>query len=394
MVIKKDSIYFFFICIFIISHTSLHAHENTVPEKQWTVVGAGPAGIIVISMLLELGINAHDIAWIDPDFSVGRLGKYYKTVPGNSETRDFIEFLNGCSIFHYCDEASVAAINSYGCEDEYPLSIIIEPLQTITNYICTHVTAHRSTMTALEFIENEWHVGTAENSFTSHNVILATGACPKALSYEGPQPISLDSALDKATLATLVCPDDTIAVVGGSHSAILLLKYLSELPVKQVINFYKKPLCYSYEKDGIYYNATDGLKGTAARWAKNVLEKNPPANVKRVLNTPEGQALWLPHCTKIIYAIGYERSALPSISTLPHCYDSYDAHTGIIGPRLFGIGIAFPEQYTDLAGSQQLGIGLIDFMQYAQYIVPSWLDYSSAHVQRRNNRTIFALIPW
>ena len=102
----------------------------------------------------------------------------------------------------------------------------------------------------------------------------------------------------------------------------------------------------------------------------------------------------MPHCTKIIYAIGYERSALPSISTLPHCYDSYDAHTGIIGPRLFGIGIAFPEQYTDLAGSQQLGIGLIDFMQYAQYIVPSWLDYSSAHVQRRNNRTIFALIPW
>ena len=87
---------------------------------------------------------------------------------------------------------------------------------------------------------------------------------------------------------------------------------------------------------------------------------------------------------KIIYAIGYERNELPTINNMPNSlYDSYNVTTGVIGPRLFGIGIAFPEQFIDQTGEPQLGIGLIDFMQYAQCVLPTWM-------QTRQSLTRFA----
>ncbi len=371
--IRFSFVFFFF---FFVQNNISHASETTQKnDVQWTIIGAGPAGIIVVSLLLDLGIPPKSIAWVDPEFNVGRLGKYYTTVPGNSQTKVFIEFINSCKVFQCCNPSSICIINSYGPDDDYPLNIIVEPLQTITNYICTQVTTYTSELKSLEFNDESWHVGTTHELFTSHNVVLATGSHPKTLSYTSNQEIPLDLALDKNTLATLVTTEDSVAVVGGSHSAILILKYLTELNVKRIINFYKNPLCYSYEADGIYYNATDGLKGTAARWAQQVLEKNCPAHLMRIKNTPEALEAWLPVCNKIIYAIGYERNQLPTINGMPNTlYDAYNATSGVIGPRLFGIGIAFPEQFIDQTGTPQLGIGLIDFMQYAQCVLPEWMQ--------------------
>ena len=340
-----------------------------------TVVGAGPAGILVTGMLLDAGARKEDIHWIDPEFNVGRMGKYYTTVPGNNKTSIFIDFINSCQAFQHCNPSSIDRINSYGPEQDYPLDIIVEPLQTITNYLCTQVNAHKSTLISLEFADNNWDVITTDSRFTSHIVILATGAHPKTLEYNCPNNIPLDTALDKKSLAALVNKNDSIAVVGSSHSAVIILMYLSQLPVKRIINFYKNQLCYTYEADGVTHNWTNGLKGTAARWAKNVLEKNPPQNLIRVFNTSETLRRWLPLCNKIIYAIGYERNELPPI----HCfsdniYNSYDCSTGTIAPRLFGIGIAFPEHFIDEAGEPQLGIGLRDFLNYVRKVLPSWLQ--------------------
>jgi len=354
-------------------YSASECSENN--DVQWTIVGAGPAGIITIGLLLDLGIPPQRIAWIDPEFNVGRLGKYYTTVPGNSQTDVFIELINSCKVFQCCNPSSLCIINSVGPEEDYPLNIIVEPLQTITDYLRTRVKAYKTELKSLEFVDDSWHIGTKQESFSSHIVVLATGCHPKTLSNITTPEIPLDLALDKNTLATLINEQDSIAVVGGSHSAVLILKYLTELKVKRIINFYKKPLCYAYEADGIYYHATDGLKGTAARWAQHVLEKNCPAHLIRIKNSPEAFDAWLPVCNKIIYAIGYDRNELPTIPTLPNTiYDSYNATTGVIGPRLFGIGIAFPEQFIDQTGEQQVGIGLIDFMQYAQSVLPIWLQ--------------------
>ena len=63
-------------------------------DAEWAIIGSGPAGIIVLGVLLDLGTDPKSIVWIDPEFNVGRLGKYYASVPGNAKTKTYIEFFN------------------------------------------------------------------------------------------------------------------------------------------------------------------------------------------------------------------------------------------------------------------------------------------------------------
>ena len=89
------------------------------------------------------------------------------------------------------------------------------------------------------------------------HVVLATGSHPRTLDYQCSHEIPLDCALDKQVLSQMIESTDSIAVIGSLHSAVLVLKSLSELPVKRILNFYKHQL--EYEKPEI------GLMGVAAR---------------------------------------------------------------------------------------------------------------------------------
>ena len=203
-------------------------------------------------------------------------------------------------------------------------------------------------------------------------MVLATGSRPRSLDYQCTNEIGLDTALSKECLAQSVNREDSLAVVGSSHSAVLVLKFLSELQVKRIVNFYKSPLQYSVDMGAWTLHNASGLKGIAAQWAKEVLEKNPPANLMRVYNSKEARDAWLGVCNKIIYAVGFERNDLPIING-DASEVSYDDCSGTIAPRLFGIGIAFPEKYTDPLGNVEHRVGLNSFMEYAQRIVPEWL---------------------
>jgi malic enzyme len=66
---------------------SVHTASNTT---EWVVVGAGPAGIATVGVLLDLGIDPQGIVWLDPEFNVGRMGAYYQNVPGNSRVAEFV----------------------------------------------------------------------------------------------------------------------------------------------------------------------------------------------------------------------------------------------------------------------------------------------------------------
>jgi len=116
-----------------------------------------------------------------------------------------------------------------------------------------------------------------------------------------------------------------------------------------------------------------GLLGIAAQWAQTVLEKNPPANLVRVYNSPEARQAWLPICNKIVYAVGYDRNDVPLVNGAAQV--TYDPTSGVIAPGLFGIGIAFPEVITDAQGAViDFRIGLNSFMEYAQRVIPQWLQ--------------------
>ncbi len=358
MNLKKISLVIIFLCMPI-----MHA-------AKWFVAGAGPAGIVVVGLLLDLGVEPKDIVWADPEFNVGRIGQYYQTVPGNTKTSLYIDFMRACKTFQECDSPAMQELYTYELTQEYPLSIIVKPLQDITNYMRTKVSAYQSSLTGLEFSADMWHVELADGSeFEVERVVLATGSHPKSLHYsECSQEIPLDVALNKEALAQYITPEDTVAVVGSAHSAVLVLKFLSELPVGRIINFYKKPLVYTQDMGGWLLYSSSGLKGIAAEWAQKVLEKNPPCNLVRLFNSEKARQAWLPLCSKIVYAAGYERNPIPGCK--PDM--AYDTHTGKIAPGLFGIGIAFPEVIVDPAGNVEHKIGLNSFMQHALDMLPVW----------------------
>jgi hypothetical protein len=362
-------------------------------DAQWVIIGAGPAGISVVGLLLDLGIAPKTITWIDPQFNVGRLGESYSNVPSNTQTKYFVEFINCCKTFKEFDSPALEKLYAYDPEAEYQLNVIIDPLRDITNYLCTHVTTIKNSLQSLDFYDGLWHVGADNRIITAYNVVLATGSHPRASCYDcDATEIPLDTALDKTLLAEQLDPQDSVAVIGSAHSAILILKHLSELSVKRIINFYKRPLQYAIPNPtGIINEGEGGLKGVTARWALEVLEKNPPAHIIRLFNQPAALDAWLPICNKIIYAIGFERNELPSINGSTNMYSSYDGSSGIIAPRLFGIGIAFPEKLHDKDGNQQLGIGLNDFIEYAQRVLPLWMK--RATVQLEIFKNLFVITP-
>lgn len=353
----------------------LRKHLSSAADVEWLVVGAGPAGILTVGLLHDLGISYKDIAWVDPEFNVGRIGKFYQNVPANNATGPFIDFINDCKTFSECTAPSLEKLRTSDPTSFPNLGVIAEPLQDITNYLISQVQAYKGHLEDVHFAQNVWHATIDDVAITSNHVVLATGAEPRqldyGLDYEQTHTIPLDHALDPNKLAHSVTPQDIVAVFGGAHSAVLLLKFLYELNVKHVLNFYRTPLVYATDTSAHALNSIMGLKGATALWAKTILEgPKPPANIVRIINTPENRKLFLPLCTKVIYAVGYQQSELP----LAEAYNNlaYDPTSGIIAPRLFGIGLAFPEQAV-IDGTTAYRVGLTSFMEYAQRVIPEWV---------------------
>lgn len=342
------------------------------------VIGAGPAGIAVVGVLRDLGVEK--ILWIDPEFNIGRLS-VYPTVVANNKNKFFVQFLESCKTFQECAPNAIADIKKFDLEKEYPLEIIIKPLNDITNCLRKKIKNIKGSMQSLYFDNDCWNISINDDTHTAYHVILATGSHPKVLDYaDKSKIISLDRALDKSQLQNAVTQNDIIGVFGSSHSGILILKYLSEMSVKKIINFYNKPIQYMVDMGDWIFGGENGLKGVAAEWARNVLEKNPPANLIRIESKEENIKQTLSECTKLIYAIGFERNEIPTIKESPDL--KYDPTTGIIAPRLFGIGIAFPEKTVDPLGNVEYRVGLNSFMNYAQRMIPSWIPSRNNQKQK------------
>ena len=197
-------------------------------KYQWAVVGAGPAGITTISALSEFGVDLSTVIWIDPEFNVGRMGKYYRNVPSNTKIKQLVSYINSCIIFKEFASANKDAHFSCNLEEFYPLHIIIDPLIDATNYLRSQVTSLQDMVIDIDSDADDWILECMTTTVRAHKVILATGSHPKQLDYGLPT-IPSDEAIDKDKLASYVNSNDCIAIFGGMHSAMLILKYLSEL---------------------------------------------------------------------------------------------------------------------------------------------------------------------
>lgn len=342
---------------------------------RWAVIGAGPAGIAAVGKLIDAGIPAKEIAWFDPHFATGDVGRLWRNVPSNTKVELFIKYLNASAAFNYKQCPHDFAINHLPPKNTCKLGLMVEPLQWITDHLIKKVHVVKDTVEWLSLKNRQWHIKTATHTLSSQNVILAIGATPKNLSYPNTTVIPLEMALDTDVLPQYIEPEDTISVFGASHSAILALKNLVEHKVKRIINFYRHPLCYAKDvNDWILFDNT-GLKGIAAEWAREHIDGQLPANLTRVYANEENIEHYLPLCTKTIYAVGFERRHLPVIENMTHI--SCVEQCGIIAPGLFGFGIAFPEAKLNPLGILEYRVGMWKFMDYLSYIMPIWLNYGS-----------------
>lgn len=342
-------------------------------DYQFAVIGAGPAGIAAIGKLIDNHINPQSIIWLDPSFHVGDFGTKWRNVSSNTKVSLFTKFLEACASFRYANKKNDFTLNKLDPNQACQLLYMAEPLQWVTEQLQQQVNWLRATVNKLKLQDNHWIISLDDTTVYAKNIILATGSEPKSLSFDHCLTIPLDSALDADKLANAVNADDTVAVFGSSHSAIIILRHLLEkCQVKKVINFYQTPLRFAVHLDNEILFDDTGLKESTAAWARENIHGKTPAKLERVLTSANNYPALLAECNKGIYAIGFNKRSLlvEGMSELSH-----NDKNGIIAPGLFGLGIAFPEAKTDRFGNIEHRVGLWKFMDYLNRIMPIWLQY-------------------
>ncbi len=341
----------------------------------WTVIGAGPSGLASIEKLIDSTVPEEKICWIDPDFQVGDFGKKWNQVPSNTPSKYFKDYLSNFKCFEVYSKNQFT-INSIPDDEHCLLECAAEPMRTITKLLRKKVRSIETLAESMKLEGGCWHITTFnQNTILSKNVILCIGSEPKTLKIKNNiQPLSLEIALNPTLLKKHITPSDTVGVIGSSHSAVLVLKNLHELKIKKVFNFYRSAqrYCISYKDSILFENS--GLKGIAAKWSKTYIDGILPENMHRFHIHDKGFDEALSKCDKIVFAIGFEKRDRPFLPQFP--MNKYQNKTGIIGPGLFGLGIAFPRLHPDLFGNFETQIGVLDFACYLNQIFPLWLSYS------------------
>lgn len=340
---------------------------------KWAVVGAGPAGIAAVGRLLDHGVSPEEIVWLDPHFKVGDLGIFWRNVSSNTKVKYFKNFLDAAKSFSYKNVSIDFELNQLPDEETCTLNFVVEPLQWVSDHLMQKVHAIKTTIHRMFLSERAWTMCSETETYSAQNVILATGALPSALNYPGMNVIPFDTAIDKEKLAAIIDRNATYGVFGSSHSAIIIVRYLVELGVKKVINFYRTPCRYAIEMDGWILFDNTGLKGQTAQWARENIDGTLPDNLVRYNTSEPNIARFLPECDQVIYAVGFEKRNNIVIGDYENT--RHNPHVGIIGPGLFGFGIAYPETKTDPSGTVESQVGLWKFMVYLDKVMPIWFKY-------------------
>ncbi|MBA2656553.1 MAG: pyridine nucleotide-disulfide oxidoreductase [Tatlockia sp.] len=342
---------------------------------QWTVVGAGPAGIAAIGKLLDLGISGTDLLWVDPQFKVGDLGSLWKNVSSNTKVRRFVDFLNAAESFNFQNADRDFRLNHLDPEETCCLSDVDDALNWVSKQLMQKVNSEKALIQQISLSQRRWCLQTDSQCYYSYNVILATGAVPRFLDYSSAELIPFEIAIDKERLSSEIDNSQTYALFGSSHSAIIILRHLIDLDVKKVINFYRSPCRYAIELNQWILFDNTGLKGQTAEWARENIDGQLPDNLVRYKSSQANITQYLPECNKIIYAVGFEKRNNIAIDGYENSH--YNPHVGIIAPGLFGLGIAYPQLKSDPFGNFELQVGLWKFMTYLNEVMPTWLKYHS-----------------
>ncbi|HLR98063.1 MAG TPA: FAD/NAD(P)-binding protein, partial [Mycolicibacillus parakoreensis] len=193
---------------------------------RWAVVGAGPAGIAAVGRLLDHGVAASAIVWIDPQFTVGDFGAKWRAVPSNTTVAHFLDYLTASPAFGF-SAACGFALSALDPQQTCTLAVVAEPLQWITERLGERVRTLRTVVTGLTLRDRRWTLQTETSgaggagAITADKVVLAIGSVPTALADVVVPAIPVETVLDPHKLAGQALDGATVGVFGSSHSAMI-----------------------------------------------------------------------------------------------------------------------------------------------------------------------------
>ncbi|CAD6446195.1 f9069557-a81f-456d-aa9f-8621c3ac807c [Sclerotinia trifoliorum] len=417
----------------LFNHVLQRSYSTDVADREKrygaVVVGSGPAGLAVVGNLLEQ--KKGPVLWIGDarEFGGGRLHQKYRAVPSNTKVKFFSMFAEALEPFQQIIK-DTATPNAYSllkdldqektCHIAEAAGLGLMLARGLDESKGVNRFRHGRLRSAYWSNDNGWNVkfGRFEKqdcSASSDLLFLCTGSHPTKinlqLKQEGPQPqyyLGLDTCLRPNSLLhrlrrSFKAMSDstkitTIAVIGASHSAILVLRNLYEAATLlkekdgqiRIKWLTRHELRYAEERDGWIKRDNTGLKGEVATWAKENLEADtlPTSDVSKYLEkvktSPETETedyeKHLPGCKYVVQAIGFTKNELPPIKrneepleiTYNHETSEFVDAEGKTIRGLYGAGIAFPEKVVDPEGTTEYAVGLWKFMKYLKRVAPTW----------------------
>ncbi|KAK4199552.1 pyridine nucleotide-disulfide oxidoreductase-domain-containing protein [Triangularia verruculosa] len=405
----------------IIQFVRLFSQNATPKDAAAVVVGAGPAGIAVVGNLLGQIKGDGKIIWVDEQFQGGRINRFYREVPGNTAVKLLVDYAEALKPFQHILNTSnrpnaITALENLPQDGTCSLSYAGDMLNLLTAGLKQHPRIHtvqaKAQSAHLDPKTKSWTLATTTThppSVTAPLVVYCTGAFPTTtpLPPSSPPTIPLDTALTPSILSTTIPRGEpfTISVIGGSHSAILVLMNLYTLastthPLLRIKWFTRHPtLRYAVQKDGYIQYDNTGLKGRAAEFARTQLDGDVLLTseagkfITRIDCSGGKEKEWalfdkeLKDCGGVIQAVGYTPAPIPEVRIgdgTEVVKLGKDARTGAFFAEgqerkrigLFGAGIAFPEEVCTPEGEREYAVGMWKFMNFLKRVVPGWVEES------------------
>lgn len=381
--------------------------------REYVVVGAGPAALCAVAKLVaEGGLEAKDLAWIDPVFKMGAFGTSLSSgssVPGNTDVESYMKVINGiATLIPACrvpeevwNGFKIAELDKTNRVNTCPIKIASEPLKYIGDKLADLVTKVLDTVDAIESEECQisgkkiWKVLLRSGgALKTKRVVLATGSEPHTLELPIPlRVVDPNTAFISSELNSLIDSEEPefsaqgrkicFAVVGSSHSAALAVMNIIKrgLPVKQFMNKPYKFATKMVTPDGVPYTQYDnaGLKGDVAAFTrklmagKDCLDELNDDEVEHsrlwsyFIGAGEIDPVTIEDCTHSVVCIGYKPCDTLLIDKKPLSKFSHHTLSSALlsGSKplagIFGIGIAFPKQVTSPSGESEFAVGVGKF---------------------------------
>jgi len=116
-------------------------------RRSWAVIGGGPCGIATVGRLLDLN---QSVTWIDPSFTSGRMGKFYRRVPANTLNGDLLVATRMCQSFEFeryqkirRDRGEIV-MSDLDLEKCYDLGLLVDSLEDMTKELLPKVVSKLS----------------------------------------------------------------------------------------------------------------------------------------------------------------------------------------------------------------------------------------------------------